>query len=215
MQKSTNFGEVKVQTMPISELKFGLPLKKLYRKRHEKFDEKIVPAVNWKSLSLESRNGEIQKESRNMHDNKRDKTTGSSKTKISLTASNKSSKFITIKRKSLPESKTPKFENATKNRQLTQSDKRRVANARERTRVHALSSAFNSLRKAIPRYSANQRLSKLTILRVAINYIAALDALNRDMGSSDVNRNFQQNVDLCTKALQSEYGRTKKRGCKF
>eukprot|EP00794_Sanderia_malayensis_P011808 gene11808-13032_t len=91
-------------------------------------------------------------------------------------------------------------------------DKRRVANARERTRVHTLSSAFNALKHAIPRYSVNQRLSKLTILKVAISYIAALDALNRSMGSnSDNSIGFQQNVDRCSKALQSEYGKAKKK----
>ncbi len=99
-----------------------------------------------------------------------------------------------------------------KKRSLTPNDKRRVANARERTRVHTLSSAFDSLRRAIPCYSANQRLSKLTILKVAISYIAALDALNRDLDTNDVRKKFECNVEKCTKALQSEYGRTKRRG---
>ena len=110
-------------------------------------------------------------------------------------------------------------------RAQTLTDKRRVANARERTRVHTLGAAFDSLRRAIPCYSANQRLSKLTILKVAIAYIAALDSLNRNLGGRGESResrdsresnygsmSFSKGVNECTRALQSEYGRTKRRG---
>ena len=43
--------------------------------------------------------------------------------------------------------------------------RRLVANARERTRVHTIGSAFEELRAQIPSYSCNQKLSKLAILR--------------------------------------------------
>ena len=46
-------------------------------------------------------------------------------------------------------------------------ERRVEANARERTRVHAISAAFEGLRRAVPSYSYNQRLSKLAILRIA------------------------------------------------
>ena len=94
---------------------------------------------------------------------------------------------------------------------MTLEEKRRIANERERTRVHALSAAFDHLRKVIPCYSDDQRLSKLSILRVAINYIAALGVLNRNAERyADVVR-FKQHVNECTGTLQSEYGRAKKR----
>lgn len=55
-------------------------------------------------------------------------------------------------------SRTSTYKNLTKERRL-------VANARERTRVHTISSAFEELRRQIPSYSCNQKLSKLAILR--------------------------------------------------
>ena len=54
--------------------------------------------------------------------------------------------------------KSSSYKNLTRERRL-------VANARERTRVHTISSAFDELRAQIPSYSCNQKLSKLAILR--------------------------------------------------
>lgn len=55
-------------------------------------------------------------------------------------------------------------------------ERRIEANARERTRVHTISAAFDTLRKAVPAYSHNQKLSKLSVLRIACAYISALSA---------------------------------------
>ncbi|KAI5638494.1 helix-loop-helix DNA-binding domain-containing protein [Phthorimaea operculella] len=55
-------------------------------------------------------------------------------------------------------------------------ERRIEANARERTRVHTISAAFDTLRRAVPSYSHNQKLSKLSVLRIACAYIAALSA---------------------------------------
>ncbi|XP_026495752.1 transcription factor ATOH8 [Vanessa tameamea] len=55
-------------------------------------------------------------------------------------------------------------------------ERRIEANARERTRVHTISAAFDTLRKSVPSYSHNQKLSKLSVLRIACAYIAALSA---------------------------------------
>lgn len=60
------------------------------------------------------------------------------------------------------------------------------ANARERTRVHTISAAFEALRRAVPSFSHGQRLSKLSILRVASAYIAALGGLAGDDDDNDV-----------------------------
>ena len=91
----------------------------------------------------------------------------------------------------------------------SQLQRRLVANARERSRVHALSNAFEALRGTIPSYSTDQKLSKLTILRVAINYIDALTQLLAPK-TSDSERRFNECVEECTSVLQTEYGRSRK-----
>ena len=51
------------------------------------------------------------------------------------------------------------------------------ATKRERTRMHKLNSAYDKLRKAVPKLNcddSNQRLSKIATLRLAIDYIGAL-----------------------------------------
>ena len=59
-------------------------------------------------------------------------------------------------------------------------ERRLIANARERTRVHTISTAFDALRQAIPTYSYNQKLSKLAILRIASSYIKSLSAMTEE-----------------------------------
>jgi len=107
------------------------------------------------------------------------------------------------------------YKNMTKQRRIE-------ANARERTRVHTISAAFESLRRAVPSYSYNQRLSKLAILRIACSYILALARLadldytvaastSRDDGSdSSDSMTFAECVDLCTRTIQTE-GKAKRR----
>ena len=52
--------------------------------------------------------------------------------------------------------------------------RRQEANARERSRMHGLNDALESLRKVVPCYSKTQKLSKIETLRLAKNYIWAL-----------------------------------------
>lgn len=52
--------------------------------------------------------------------------------------------------------------------------RRQEANARERSRMHGLNHALESLRKVVPCYSSAQKLSKIETLRLAKNYIRAL-----------------------------------------
>ncbi|KAM6948401.1 neurogenic differentiation factor 6-B [Aplochiton taeniatus] len=52
--------------------------------------------------------------------------------------------------------------------------RRNEANARERSRMHGLNDALESLRKVVPCYSKTQKLSKIETLRLAKNYIWAL-----------------------------------------
>ncbi|CAM4609445.1 unnamed protein product [Leuciscus chuanchicus] len=92
-----------------------------------------------------------------------------------------------------------------------QQTRRLLANARERTRVHTISAAFEALRKQVPCYSYGQKLSKLAILRIACNYILSLAQL-ADLDYSPDHRNvsFRECVEQCTRTLQAE-GRSKKR----
>eukprot|EP00794_Sanderia_malayensis_P007077 gene7077-7874_t len=87
--------------------------------------------------------------------------------------------------------------------------RRVLANARERSRVHKLGKAFDNLRKVIPSYSRDQKLSKLSILRIAISYLSGLMSLLNYDQSSQAREQFAESVNECTAALQSEFGRAK------
>ena len=91
-------------------------------------------------------------------------------------------------------------------------ERRVEANARERSRVHTISAAFESLRRAVPSYSYNQKLSKLAILRIACSYIMALSKLaDVDLcGKKNSNLTFTDCVDMCTATIQTE-GRARRR----
>ncbi|KAF0039310.1 hypothetical protein F2P81_007545 [Scophthalmus maximus] len=92
-----------------------------------------------------------------------------------------------------------------------QQTRRLLANARERTRVHTISAAFEALRKQVPCYSYGQKLSKLAILRIACNYILSLAQLaEMDYSPDHSSLSFSQCVEQCTRTLQAE-GRSKKR----
>ena len=96
------------------------------------------------------------------------------------------------------------YKNMTRQRRIE-------ANARERTRVHTISAAFESLRRAVPSYSYNQRLSKLAILRIACSYILALARLAElDYSQGQTGLTFSDCVDLCTQTIQAE-GKAKRR----
>jgi len=87
--------------------------------------------------------------------------------------------------------------------------RRLVANARERTRVHTIGSAFEELRAQIPSYSCNQKLSKLAILRVACRYIKSLSILS----GRETETSFEEGVEECTNVLQSESRARSRKKC--
>ena len=111
-------------------------------------------------------------------------------------------------------------------------ERRLIANARERTRVHTISTAFDALRQAIPTYSYNQKLSKLAILRIASAYIKSLSAMTEEPEALEdlmvatnqpetqttkpnTKTNFSQCVADCTKTLQMECrARSRRKGRK-
>lgn len=92
------------------------------------------------------------------------------------------------------------------------SRQRRIeANARERTRVHTISAAFEALRRAVPAYADNQKLSKLAILRIAAAYILALARLNdRDYSCDQRAPSFAECIEVCTRTIQME-GKARRR----
>ena len=89
------------------------------------------------------------------------------------------------------------------------SQRRILANARERSRVHKLGEAFRMLRNVIPSFSADQKLSKLSTLRIAVSYISALGSLLDLDVKPGAKQVFTSSVNQCTFALQSEFGRAK------
>ncbi|XP_030760651.1 uncharacterized protein LOC115885777 [Sitophilus oryzae] len=80
-------------------------------------------------------------------------------------------------------------------------ERRIEANARERTRVHTISAAFDTLRRAVPAYSHNQKLSKLSVLRIACSYIMTLSSLVQD---SEGEPSTSECVDLVSRTIQRE-----------
>lgn len=90
-------------------------------------------------------------------------------------------------------------------------ERRIEANARERTRVHTISAAFDTLRQAIPSYSNTQKLSKLSILRVACSYILTLSRMTGSDYSADQSEpSIQSCLEEITRNIQTE-GKTRKR----
>ncbi|XP_012216259.2 uncharacterized protein net [Linepithema humile] len=94
-------------------------------------------------------------------------------------------------------------------------ERRIEANARERTRVHTISAAFDTLRRAIPAYSHNQKLSKLSVLRIACSYIMTLSkVLEKDDEMATTRNNdlagLGSCVELVSRTIQTE-GKLRKR----
>ncbi|XP_043275493.1 protein atonal homolog 8 isoform X2 [Venturia canescens] len=84
-------------------------------------------------------------------------------------------------------------------------ERRIEANARERTRVHTISAAFDTLRRAVPAYSNNQKLSKLSVLRIACSYIMTLSNIaNTPEGEPTTSASLGACVDLVSRTIQTE-----------
>uniref|UniRef100_A0A8C5I5F6 Atonal bHLH transcription factor 7 n=1 Tax=Gouania willdenowi TaxID=441366 RepID=A0A8C5I5F6_GOUWI len=71
------------------------------------------------------------------------------------------------------DSKSPeKYETSTR--------RRMAANARERKRMQSLNTAFDCLRKVVPQWGQDKKLSKYETLQMALSYIMALDRILTD-----------------------------------
>lgn len=85
----------------------------------------------------------------------------------------------------------------TKARQERFRARRIKANARERSRMHGLNDALDTLRRVMPCYSKTQKLSKIETLRLARNYIWALSEV-LESGQSPESHGF---VEMLCKGL--------------
>lgn len=84
-------------------------------------------------------------------------------------------------------------------------ERRIEANARERTRVHTISAAYDTLRKSVPSYASTQKLSKLSVLRIACSYIMTLSRLaGEDYSIDQSSPPVQDCVDAVTRTIQTE-----------
>lgn len=84
-------------------------------------------------------------------------------------------------------------------------ERRIEANARERTRVHTISAAFEKLRHSVPAYSNTQKLSKLSVLRIACSYILSLSRIaGMDYSEDQSEPPIAECVDALTKTIQTE-----------
>uniref|UniRef100_A0A3B3SAA2 Neuronal differentiation 4 n=2 Tax=Paramormyrops kingsleyae TaxID=1676925 RepID=A0A3B3SAA2_9TELE len=91
----------------------------------------------------------------------------------------------------VPKRRGPKKKKMTKARQERFRARRVKANARERSRMHGLNDALDSLRRVMPCYSKTQKLSKIETLRLARNYIWALSEV-LEGGQSPESRGFME-----------------------
>uniref|UniRef100_W5LU56 Atonal bHLH transcription factor 7 n=1 Tax=Astyanax mexicanus TaxID=7994 RepID=W5LU56_ASTMX len=87
-----------------------------------------------------------------------------------------------------------KFESAAR--------RRMAANARERKRMQGLNTAFDRLRKVVPQWGQDKKLSKYETLQMALSYIMALNRILTD--SSRHSTPHRQWLDLQFDSLQTE-----------
>ncbi|KAI8119962.1 hypothetical protein FF38_07173 [Lucilia cuprina] len=118
---------------------------------------------------------------------------------LSLTSSHEESSLNTSgsqKNSSKPQQRN--YKNMTRERRIE-------ANARERSRVHTISAAYETLRKAVPSYSNNQKLSKLSVLRVACSYILTLSRMaGYDYSADESEPSIASCFDAVTATIQTE-----------
>lgn len=84
-------------------------------------------------------------------------------------------------------------------------ERRMEANARERTRVHTIGAAFDRLRKLVPSLAPDQKLSKLSILRISCSYIMLLAAMNDlDYSADSQGYTIEECTEMLTETINSE-----------
>lgn len=93
------------------------------------------------------------------------------------------------------DSKSPeKYETVTR--------RRMAANARERKRMEGLNTAFDRLRKVVPQWGQDKKLSKYETLQMALSYIMALNRILTD--TKRHNASHRQWLELQFDCVQPE-----------
>lgn len=108
-------------------------------------------------------------------------------------------KILCANAESFPRLQTQSARKEQRNYKNMSRERRIEANARERTRVHTISAAFDTLRRSIPAYSHSQKLSKLSVLRIACSYIMTLSNLVHDEPSA-----VPDCIESVTRTIQKE-----------
>ncbi|MGH0116954.1 UNVERIFIED_CONTAM: hypothetical protein FKN15_026648 [Acipenser sinensis] len=76
--------------------------------------------------------------------------------------------------------------------------RRMAANSRERKRMQGLNTAFDRLRKVVPQWGQDKKLSKYETLQMALSYIMALNSILTDTercGSSSQREWLNQQIE--------------------
>ncbi|XP_071108509.1 pancreas transcription factor 1 subunit alpha-like [Haliotis cracherodii] len=89
----------------------------------------------------------------------------------------------------------------SRKRRLPTVAQRRAANVRERRRMFNLNEAFDSLRRRVPTFAYEKRLSRIETLRLAIAYIAFMTEIVNGKSPDDIKLNIYRNQTV------SDYGR--------
>jgi hypothetical protein len=92
-----------------------------------------------------------------------------------------------------------------RNYKNTTKERRSEANARERTRVHTIGASFDQLRHLMPSLSADQKLSKLSILRISCKYILLLGAMTgKDYSEEQRGYSVAECIDMLNDTILAE-----------
>lgn len=130
---------------------------------------------------------------------------------IASSCTNDSEESMLLNDSSYKKKQSSSSQNYNRNYKNMTRERRIEANARERTRVHTISAAFETLRKSVPAYSTNQKLSKLSVLRIACSYIMTLSRIaGHDYSSDQSEPSIADCVEDVTKTIQQE-GKVKKK----
>ncbi|XP_033762410.1 protein atonal homolog 8-like [Pecten maximus] len=85
----------------------------------------------------------------------------------------------------------------TKRKRVQSVPQRRAANIRERRRMFHLNEAFDSLRKRLPAFNYEKRLSRIETLRLAMTYIGFMKDISDGEDPKDVKlQAFKSNSDI-------------------
>ena len=84
-------------------------------------------------------------------------------------------------------------------------ERRVEANARERQRVHTITAAFDTLQSSIPSDNSGQKLSKLSIIKIATSYIMVLSRMaGYDYSIDESKPSVEECVKKCKDLIDSE-----------